>query len=120
MAAATGCGKSGAGRLAIDGAVHVRIADNDLDVLASFREGYGLDEFGNFGVVAFGCPERDAVFTGIVSRSGIFGAAGGAREIGDIEHAEFDVGVGVEERVLGVADLELFREQAAGLRENLH
>src|SRR5882724_8002109 len=86
-----GGGDGGLGSFAVEGAVHVGVAEDNLDVFAGFGEGDGLDEFGNFVVSAFGFPEGDAVDTSVVGGSGAFRAAGGAGEIGDVEHAQLDV-----------------------------
>src|SRR6202035_1347596 len=115
-----GGGDGGFRGVAVEGVVHVGVAQDDLDVLAGFGEGDGFDKFGDFVVGAFGFPERDPIFAGVISGGGVFGAAGGAGKVGDVQHAEFDVDVGIEERILGVANLAFLRQQAPGLRKNLH
>ena len=101
-------------------AIHGGVAQDDLDVIASLREGDGFDEFRDFVVGALRFPEGDAIFAGVVSSGSIFEPAGGTSEIGDIEHAELDIDVGIEERGFGVADFALLGENPAGLGKNLH
>src|SRR5208282_6581587 len=79
------------GSFAVELAVHVRIANDDLNVLASFAEGDGFDEFGNFVVIAFRFPQQKAIFTSVVGGSSIFGRAGAAGKLRNVQHAEFDV-----------------------------
>jgi len=73
------------GGFAVDQAVTWCVAQNDLDVLAGFGERNGFDEFGNFLEGAFRLPLREAFFSGVVGSGGIFGRAGGARQLGDIK-----------------------------------
>ena len=84
------------------------------------RERDGFDEFRDFVVGALRFPEGDAIFAGVVSSGSIFGPAGGTSEIGDVEHAELNIDVGIEERGFGVADFALLGENPAGLGKNLH
>src|SRR5271165_2160300 len=70
------------------------IAQYDLHVIASFRKWNGLDQLGDFVVLAFGLPERDAVFAGVVSRQRVFRSASKLHQPLEIEGAEFDVVLG--------------------------
>ncbi len=105
---------------AVDLAIDVGVAHDDLDVVARFGEWNRLDQFGDFFVVAFGAPRGDAIFTGVECRERVLGFAGRLQQAGDVKHSEFEIVFGVEELRFGVANLELFREQLAGLRQNLH
>src|SRR5215831_5393541 len=42
------------------------VAQHDLHIFTRLRKRDGLDEFGNFFIVALGFPESDAVFAGII------------------------------------------------------
>jgi len=53
------------GVFAVEGAVHVGVAQDDLDVLARFGERNRFDEFGNFVVGALGFPEGNPVFAAL-------------------------------------------------------
>ena len=80
--------------LAVDQAIHLGVAQDDLHVVARFGERDGLDQFSDLFVLAFGAPRGDAVFTGVVGRDSVFRSARGAREVRDVEHAQFDIVLG--------------------------
>jgi len=106
-------GSTGLVTFTVNHTVHRCVTYDDLNVFASFRERYGFDELGNFIEGTLGFPEGEAIFTGVVSRGSVLGSAGRPSEVGDIEHAEFDVDRGIEERGLGIANLALLGEAAA-------
>jgi hypothetical protein len=56
-------------------AVDLFVAQNGLDVFASFGEGDGLYKFVDAMVVADALPIDDAVISGVVSGKGVFGLA---------------------------------------------
>src|SRR6266436_5181527 len=90
MAGGSGCyrdGRSG-NRGAVDPAVDFGVAQNDLHVVARFRERNGFHQFRNFVVAAFRTPKSDAVFAGVESRQRIFRSAEIAKQSGDIHHAD--------------------------------
>src|SRR5208337_2356741 len=107
LAGADGGGDRDFGGFAVEHAVHGGVAQNDLDVLAGFGEGNGFDEFGKLLVGAFRPPLGKTLVPGVVGCSGVFRRAGGAHQIGDIKHAQFDVHVGIEERSFVVTDFAL-------------
>src|ERR1700692_1750492 len=80
---------------AINHPVDGGIAQDDLHVLARLGEGNGFDEFGYFLVIAFSLPKSDAIFAGIVGRGGVFRGARKADKIGDVQHPQLQVVVGV-------------------------
>src|SRR5580704_9151833 len=96
-------GVGGGGEIGFGGGVPVEeavdggVAYDDLYVLAGFGERNGFDEFRNFVVGALGFPLGDALLACVVGCGGVFGSTGGTREISDIEHAEFNVQVRIEE-----------------------
>ena len=72
------------------------IAQHDLNIVACFRERNGLDKFGNLVIVAFGLPQRDAVFAGVVRSQGELRRSGQIHETFEIVGAELDVVFGIE------------------------
>src|SRR5690349_13891110 len=78
-------------RCRINHPVHGGVTQHDLHVLAGLRKRNGFHQFGNFLVVAFGFPERDAVFAGVVGGQSVFGSSGQVYQAFEIISAEFDV-----------------------------
>src|SRR5258707_2180370 len=86
LAAAAGSGGRGRTAGPVNHPVDFGIAQDDLHVFASLREGNRFHELGNFLIIAFRAPGSDAVFAGVEGREGVFGSAGGTQQSGDIAH----------------------------------
>src|SRR5690348_252715 len=82
---------------AVNHAVDFGVAQNDLHVVARFRERDRFHEFRNFVVIAFGAPKRDAIFAGVKRGQRIFRCAKIAQQSGDVHHADLQVKIGLEQ-----------------------
>src|SRR6202051_1970946 len=100
-----GYGRTRRSARAINHPVDGGIAQDDLHVLACLGERNGFDELGYFLVVAFRLPESDAIFTGVVGRGGVFRCARKADQIGDVQHAQLEVVVGIVQKLFVVTNL---------------
>src|SRR5690348_17254901 len=106
--------------LPINHPVELGVTQDDLHVFAGFGERDGFDEFRDLLIIALGLPGGDAVFTRVVGGRGGFRGAKLLDQVGDINHAEFDVIVRLEELVLRVADFNLPGEETTGFGKHLH
>src|SRR5215469_4674162 len=115
LAGVTGGGLRGHAGLPINHPVELGVSQDDLHVFAGFSERDGFDEFRNFFVIALGFPGGNSIFAGVVSGSGSFWRAELLHQVRDVNHAEFDIVLRLEELVLRVADLDLSRHKPTGL-----
>src|ERR1700689_2080985 len=83
-------------RAGLKDAIHLRVAKNDLHVLAGFGERNGFHEFRNVVVFAFGLPELDAIFAGIVGGEGGFWAAELFEQVVHVESSEREIVLRIE------------------------
>src|SRR6266699_5210825 len=113
-------GLRGHARLPINHPVDFGVAQDDLHILAGFRERNGLDELRDLIVVALGLPGGNAVFSGVIGSGRVFQRTRLAHQARNVNHAKFNVVVWLEKFVLRVADFELLGKELSRLRKNLH
>ncbi len=114
LAAAARSGWAGFIRLrSIKPAINVCVARHDLHVLARLGERNRVHEFGGLAICLARSPQYHAVFPGIVRGQRRFRAAKLLFEIRDIDRAEADIVIRIDELGARIANFFLLAPEAA-------
>src|SRR5580692_11312856 len=120
LPAAAGPGLAGFILSTIESAINIRVAGNDLHVLARFGEGNRFDELRGLAVVLPRGPRLDAILACIIRSQRGFYIAKLLLQAGDVDGAKMHVVIRVEQPRVGIAEFRLFGEAARRRRKKLH